>query len=110
MTTIDDRGKVLENKYAHDQHKLFRIEARACKLLGLWAADRLSIYGDAAESYAKDVVASNLEEAGLDDVKKKILKDFAENGIETSSHMIDIMIEKKMAIASDQIENDIKSA
>lgn len=107
MTSVNDRGRALENKYAHDQHKLFRVTARTCKLLGLWAADRLSLYGDVADSYAADMVATNLE-SGLEEVKKKILNDFADNNIETSAHMLDVMIEKKMAIATNQIENDLK--
>jgi len=105
---MDDREKTLENKYAHDQHKLFRIEARASKLIGLWAAEKMSLPADAAEAYAKEVVASNLDEPGFADVKKKILKDFHDNDLELTAHMLDSVIEKKMALAAEQIETDTK--
>ena len=109
MTNIDDRGKSLENKFAYDQQKLFRIEARASKLLGLWAAEKLSLPAEAADAYAKEVIASNLDEPGFGDVKRKLLKDFQDNDVDVTEHMIDVTIEKKMSQAAEQINNDIKA-
>lgn len=106
--SMNEREKGFENKYAHDQHKLFKIEARACKLLGLWAAEKLSLTPDEADAYAKAVVASNMDEPGFDDVKAKVLKDFEEKGLDITAHMIDVALEKKLNLAAEQIENDGK--
>ncbi len=108
MTTIDDRGKFNETQYAHDQQKLFRIEARASKLIGLWAAEKLSLSGETADAYAKEVIASNLDEPGFDDVKRKLTADFQAHHLDISEHMIDVAIEKKLAMAAQQIETEVK--
>jgi len=70
---LRDREKGYEAKYQHDQEMLFKITARRNKLLGLWAAEIMGISGDAADAYAKDVVASDFEEAGDADVVRKVL-------------------------------------
>ncbi len=103
--SMDDRSKALENKYAHDQQKLFRIEARTSKLLGLWAAEQLGLSNEEAEAYAKQVIASNLDEPGYDDVKRKLLHDFHEKELNITEHMIDVVIEKKAEEAARQIES-----
>jgi len=104
--TMNDREKALENKYAHDQQKLFRIEARTSRLIGMWAAEKMGITGDAAMSYAKEVIAANLDEPGFDDVKRKILKDFDDKEIEIIPSTLDDIIEKKLLEAADQIEKE----
>lgn len=81
MTTFDERESAFENKHAHDQETLFKINARRNKLLGQWAAEKLGLSGDAAAAYATDVVKSDFEEAGDDDVLRKVSKDFADKGI-----------------------------
>ena len=68
MTTFDDREKAFEDKYKHDADLQFRVEVRRNKLLGLWIAEMLGKAGDDAESYAKEVVSSDFEEPGDDDV------------------------------------------
>ena len=75
MPTFDDRGQAFENKHAHDSEMMFRAEARRNKLLGLWAADLLGMEGDAAASYAMSVVAADFEEAGIEDVVRKVAGD-----------------------------------
>jgi hypothetical protein len=75
MTTFDDRENAFENKFAHDADLQFRAEARRNKLLGLWAADLMGKSADDAASYAKDVVAADFEEAGDEDVFRKIAGD-----------------------------------
>ena len=72
MTTFDDRETAFEAKYAHDAEMQFRAAARRNKLLGLWAASLLGKNGDAAASYAGEVVASDLAEAGDEDVYRKV--------------------------------------
>ena len=64
MTTFDDREQAFEKKYAHDAEMQFKAEARRNKKLGLWAAEKMGIAGDAADAYAKEVIASDFEEAG----------------------------------------------
>ncbi len=75
MTTFDDRENAFENKFAHDADLQFRAEARRNKLLGLWAAGLMGKSAEDAASYAKEVVASDFEEAGDDDVFRKIAGD-----------------------------------
>ncbi|MCP5088731.1 MAG: DUF1476 domain-containing protein [Rhodobacteraceae bacterium] len=75
MTTFDERENAFENKYAHDEEIKFKAEARANKLLGLWAAGLMGKTGDAAEDYAKEVVISDFEEAGHEDVYRKVSGD-----------------------------------
>jgi hypothetical protein len=75
MTTFDDRENAFENKFAHDEELKFRVTARRNKLLGLWAAELLGRTGDDAAAYAKEVVAADFEEAGDDDVIRKVVGD-----------------------------------
>jgi hypothetical protein len=80
MTTFDERENAFENMYAHDAEMQFRAEARRNKLLGLWAAERMGLGGDAAEAYAKSVVVEDLKEAGDHDVFRKVAADLAAKG------------------------------
>lgn len=75
MTTFDDRETAFENKFAHDEEMKFRAEARCNKLLGLWAAELLGKSGSAADDYAKEVVRADFEEAGHEDVVRKVSGD-----------------------------------
>lgn len=75
MTTFDDRESAFENKFAHDEEMNFKADARANKLLGLWAAEMLDKSGDDAEAYAKTVVLADFEEAGHEDVVRKVVAD-----------------------------------
>ncbi|GAA6207429.1 DUF1476 domain-containing protein [Cognatishimia sp. WU-CL00825] len=75
MNTFNDREKAFEAKFAHDEEMQFKAEARANKKLGLWAAELMGISGDEAEAYAKTVIASDFEEAGCEDVIRKVTAD-----------------------------------
>lgn len=77
MTTFDDRANAFENKFAHDSEMQFRAEARRNKLLGLWAAGLMGKSGDEAAAYAMEVVNSDFEEAGTEDVVRKVAGDLA---------------------------------
>lgn len=103
MTGFNDRKDAFENKYAHDQEMMFKLEARTSKLFGLWAAEQLGLSGADADTYAKEVVGANLEEAGYDDIKRKVRKDFDEKGLSISDHMMDTMIEKATEEAKAQL-------
>ncbi len=75
MTTFDDRETGFESKFAHDEAMQFKAQARANKLLGLWAAELLGHAGEAANAYAIEVVKSDFEEAGNEDVYRKLAAD-----------------------------------
>ena len=77
MTTFDDRERAFETKFAHDADMQFRAEARRNKLVGLWAAGLLGKSGDAAAEYAMSVVSADFEEAGIEDVVRKVAADLA---------------------------------
>lgn len=77
MTTFDDREQAFEAKFAHDSDMQFRAEARCNKLVGLWAAGLLGKSGEEAEAYALTVVSADFEEAGHEDVVRKVAADLA---------------------------------
>jgi hypothetical protein len=78
MSTFDDRENAFENKYAHDEEMKFRAEARTNKLLGLWAAELMGRKGDDAAAYAVEVVKADFEEAGHEDVVRKVAGDLGD--------------------------------
>ena len=78
MTTFDDRESAFENKYAHDEEMKFRAANRANKLLGLWAAELLGKTGEDANAYAIEVVKADFEEAGHEDVVRKVAADLGD--------------------------------
>ncbi|HEX9858081.1 MAG TPA: DUF1476 domain-containing protein, partial [Paracoccaceae bacterium] len=78
MTTFDDREHAFEAKFAHDADMLFRAEARRNKLIGLWAAELLGKTGEEAAAYALTVVHADFEEAGHEDVVRKLALDLGD--------------------------------
>ena len=103
MTDMNDREKAFENKYALDQEVIFRIEARACKLFGLWLAEKLGLSGDGAKAFSGSVVSSNLDEPGFEDVKRTVRPAIAEKGLDLSDAAIDSQLERFMEEARLQI-------
>lgn len=107
MATFNDREKAFEDKYKHDQDLQFRTMVRRNKLLGLWvASELLGLEGDAVEAYAKEVVASDFEQPGPDDVVLKIMADLQAKGVDYSEHrlrhrMNEVMVEAKHQIMSE---------
>ncbi len=106
MSGLDDRENAFENKYAHDQEMEFKANARRNKLLGLWAAGELGLDGDAAEDYAKSVIVADFEEAGDDDVFRKVRADFDEKGVELSDHLLRKQMDDLLIEARNQIANE----
>ena len=103
--SFNDREKAFENKFSMDQQSMFKIEARASKLIGLWAAtEKFGLSGTDADSYAKEVIAANLDEPGYDDVKRKLKADFATRNIPFNADEIDAIIDKSVVEATRQIE------
>jgi len=100
MSTFDERETAFENKFAHDAEVRFKVEARRNKLLGLWAAELLGKSGDDAENYAKEVVKSDFEEAGDEDVFRKVAGDL---GASASEEEIRAKMAELMGIAKAQI-------
>ena len=93
MTTFDERENAFENKFAHDEEMKFRAEARRNKLLGLWAAELMGKSGDEAEAYGKEVVKADFEEAGDEDVYRKVAGDLGDLATETEirTQMVELM-------------------
>ena len=102
--SFNDREKAFEQKFSLDQQSSFKIEARASKLIGLWAAEKFGLTGADAESYAKEVISANLDEPGYEDVKRKLKADFQTRNIPFDSDLIDAVIDKNVAEAVRQIE------
>jgi len=75
MTSFEDRERAFENKFAHDQEMIFKAVARRNKKLGLWAAGLLNKSGSDAEAYAMEVIRADFEEAGHEDVVRKVVAD-----------------------------------
>ena len=82
MSQFDDRKKGYESKFAHDAELRFKAEARRNRLLGLWAAEKLGKSGDEAAEYAKEVVRADFEEAGDEDVYRKVAGDLGDKATE----------------------------
>ena len=101
MTTFDSREAAFENQFARDADLQFRVFARRDKLVGLWAADKLGITGTDADAYAKSVILSDLEEAGDEDVVRKLVTDLARVGIGDAE--IRKLLDEKQAEARRQV-------
>lgn len=106
MSSFDNREKAFENKFAHDQKLDFAVEARLSKLYGLWAAEKLGLDGDNANTYAGDVIEANLEEPGFNDILRKVRADFDEKGLDISNHMMEVELETCLNEAKKQIASE----
>lgn len=104
MSTFDERENAFENKFAHDAEMQFRAEARRNKLLGLWAAGLLGKTGDDAAAYAVEVVKADFEEAGDEDVYRKLAGDLGSKADEATirAQMVKMMAEAKVQLMSEK--------
>ena len=100
MSTFDDREHAFENKYAHDEEMKFKAEMRRNKLLGLWAAELLGKTGAEADTYAIEVVKSDFEEAGHEDVVRKVAGDL---GDLADADTIRGKMDELLKVAKDQV-------
>jgi hypothetical protein len=103
MTTFDKREEGFEKKFAHDEELRFKAMARRNKLLGLWAAEMLGKSGTDADAYAKEVVLADFEEAGDNDVVRKVVKDLDGKGI--SEQDIRAKMAELLGVAVQQIQS-----
>ncbi len=104
MTTFDKREEGFEKKFAHDEELRFKANARRNKLLGHWAAGKLGLTGANADAYAKEVVMSDFERAGDDDVFQKVRTDLTAKGVDQSDHQIRRTMDELMEQAITQIK------
>lgn len=104
MTTFDKREEGFEKKFAHDEELQFKAGARRNKLLGMWAAGKMGLSGADAEAYAKEVVLADFEEAGDNDVFRKVRADFDAKQVAVSDQDIRAAMNELMAQAIEQIK------
>jgi hypothetical protein len=105
---FEKRQKGFESKWAHDEELRFKVFARRNKLLGIWAAGELGLSGDAADAYAKTVVAADFQKAGDEDVLEKVRDDFKAKGVAISDHRLRVKMEELIEVAKSQIEKETK--
>lgn len=103
MSTFEQRGDGFEKKFAHDEELRFKATARRNKLLGLWAAEKLGKSGEEAAAYAGEVVSADFEEAGDEDVFRKIRADFDAGNVDQSDHQIRRTMDELLAVAIEEI-------
>ncbi|MFN9943048.1 MAG: DUF1476 domain-containing protein [bacterium] len=103
MTTFDDRENAFEAKFAHDAEMQFKAEARRNRLLGLWAAGLLGKSGDAATEYAREVIKADFQEAGDEDVVRKVKADLRDLATEAKIRemLTEFMKEAKGQLAAE---------
>jgi hypothetical protein len=99
MTTFDKREEGFEKKFAVDEEQKFKSLNRRNRMLGQWAAEKLGISGDAAAAYAKEVVTADFDEAGDNDVLRKVEKDFAAKGVSIGAAEIRAKMNELLPVA-----------
>jgi hypothetical protein len=95
MTTFDDRERAFESIYARDQEMQFKVIARRNRLLGHWAAKKMGLTEAESDAYARDVIRADFEEAGDEDVIRKLLGDLTSAGVEVDEAAIRQALEHK---------------
>jgi len=103
MGQFEDRQKGQEAKFAFDAEKKFKAEARRNKLVGIWAAELMSLTGDEAKAYAAEVVAADFEEAGDEDVFRKVSSDLKAKGLNIGDDVIRQKMAQLVQTANEQI-------
>lgn len=98
MTDFNDRERAFETKFARDEDMQFRITARRNKLLGMWAAEAMGLTAEEADAYAKSVVQADFEQAGDEDVVRKVIGDLIAAGVETDDAAV------RKALAEREVE------
>lgn len=99
MSTFDKREEGFEAKFALDETLRFKANARRNRALGLWAAEKLGLSGDEAAAYAKTVMEADFEEAGDDDVYRKVKADLDAKNVDVSEHRLRRTMDELMANA-----------
>ncbi|MDF7775215.1 DUF1476 domain-containing protein [Sphingomonas sp. AOB5] len=103
MTSFDDREKAFEAKFARDEDMAFRVTARRNRLVGQWAAVQMGLTAEETDAYAKAVVQADFEEAGDEDVIRKLLGDLLAAGVETDDATVRRALDEKTVEARRQL-------
>lgn len=103
MTTFDERERAFETKFAHDQDMAFRVTARRNRLIGQWAASRMGLTAAETDAYAKAVVQAEFEEAGDEDVIRKLYGDLVTAGVDVDEATIRAELDLKEIEARRQL-------
>ena len=104
MSKFDERGKSFEKKFAKDQEFAFRVSARRNKYLAEWAGLKLGKNDEQKQNYIQEIIKADMEEAGDDDVFRKVKKDFENSAI----NMDDSEIRNQMSLALERAKKDFK--
>ena len=99
MTSFQDRERAFEAKFAHDEEMQFRIIARRNRLLGEWAAVKMGLNAAETDAYAKAVVQADFEEAGDEDVIRKLVGDLTNAGVDIDDASVRVALEEQTVIA-----------
>jgi hypothetical protein len=103
MTDFNDRERAEEAKFARDEDMAFRIAARRNRLLGHWAAAKMGLTPEETDAYAKEVVQAEFEEAGDEDVIRKVLGDLTNAGHDIDEAGVRAALEEKNVEAKRQL-------
>lgn len=103
MTTFDDRERAFETKFARDEEMQFRLTARRNRLLGQWAAAKMNLTPEETDAYAKAVVQADFEEAGDEDVVRKLVGDLTAAGVEIDEAAVRQAIDEQATEARRQL-------
>ena len=106
MTTFDKREDAFEKKFAHDAELRFKAEARRNRLLGTWAAGLMGKRGAEADAYVRSVIEADFEQAGDEDVFRKLRRDFDAAKVTVSDHQIRRTMDEMMQTAISQIRTE----
>ena len=106
MSSFDDREKAEEARYAHDEELNFKTNARRNRLLGEWVAGQLGLEGADIAAYAKQVVISDFDRPGDEDVFEKIWADLQEKGVDLSEHRVRKQMEELITTAREQVRSE----
>ena len=107
MTQFGDREKAFETKFQKDQELQFKVTARRNKLLGLWAAEKIGLSGDAADAYAKEVVLADFDEPGDQDVLRKVFQDLTKKNLGISEHAIRHEMDRLFEQAKSEVAKEV---
>jgi hypothetical protein len=100
------RGKSYEAKFKLDEEQLFKAEARRNKMLGHWLAEKFGLSGDAADEYAKEVVMSDLDEPGIEDIMRKVMADVADRAASIEENEVRAELDRLFPIAYNEVTGE----
>ena len=103
IMSMNERGQAFETKFAMDQEAAFRLNALTNKLVGTWAGEQLGLTGGELESFLSHFLEDTIKVSAKEEIKQRILSDFAANNIEITEHAIEKVFRKMAAKAHSQM-------